>query len=74
MLNCPDYLRGCKADGRQRDLTPSEQQRITTAASEFPDDAKKCSYCGLVYASSAPMRRLGFLDGIAGLGFTAVAV
>jgi hypothetical protein len=74
MLNCPDYLRGCKAAGQQRDLTPSEQQRITTAASEFPDDAKKCSYCGLVYAPSAPTRRLGWLDGIGGLGFTAVAV
>jgi hypothetical protein len=75
MSNCPDYLQGCKAAGRQRDLTPSERQRLTGTASEFSEHAKLCSYCGLVYARSQlpKTRRLGWLDGMMGLGFRAVA-
>ena len=70
MSNCPDFLRGCRAAaGSQRDLTPSEHERITGQAAELSDYAK-CSYCGLVYArSTSSTRRLGWLDGIAGLGF-----
>src|SRR5262249_38170773 len=74
MSNCPDFLRGCRAAaGSQRRLTPSEQERITGYATELSDHSK-CSYCGLVYARSASSaRRLGWLDGIAGLGFKAAA-
>ena len=70
MSNCPDFLRGCRAAaGSQRDLTPSEHERIIGQAAELSDYAK-CSYCGLVYArSTSSTRRLGWLDGIAGLGF-----
>ena len=75
MSNCPDYLHGCKAGAeRQRDLTPSERQRLTGAASEYSDHARLCPYCGLVYAR-APLpktRRLGWLDGMMGLGFKAM--
>lgn len=72
MSNCPDFLRGCRATaGSQRNLTTSEQERITGYATELSDHSK-CSYCGLVYARSASSaRRLGWLDGIAGLGFKA---
>jgi hypothetical protein len=72
MSNCPDFLRGCRAAaGSQRDLTPSEHERIIGHDAELSDYAK-CSYCGLVYArSTATTRRLGWLDGIAGLGFKA---
>jgi hypothetical protein len=70
MSNCPDFLRGCRASaGSQRDLTPSEHERIIGQAAELSDYAK-CSYCGLVYArSTSSTRRLGWLDGIADLGF-----
>jgi hypothetical protein len=74
MSNCPDYLHGCKeAAERQRELTPSERQRITGPASEYSDHARMCSYCGLVYARSPlpKTQRLGWLDGMMGLGFTA---
>jgi hypothetical protein len=72
MSNCPDFLRGCRATaGSQRDLTPSERERITQPSVELSDHAK-CSYCGLVYTrSSSRSRRLGWLDGMAGLGFKA---
>jgi hypothetical protein len=72
MSNCPDFLQGCRAAaGSQRDLTSSERDRITQYSAELSDHAK-CSYCGLVYARSpSPTRRLGWLDGIAGLGFKA---
>jgi hypothetical protein len=72
MSNCPDFLRGCRAAaGSQRELTSSEQERISEHAAEMSDHAK-CSYCGLVYTrSQSPTRRLGWLDGIAGLGFKA---
>jgi hypothetical protein len=73
MSNCPDYLQGCRALGRQRDLTPSEQTRITGPAAALSDQAQMCSYCGLVYTKLSPTRRLGWLDGMIGLGFTAVA-
>ncbi len=71
MSNCPDYLQGCRASGRQRDLTPSEQGRITGSAAAFSSQAQICSYCGLVYTKLSPTRRLGWLDGMIGLGFTA---
>jgi hypothetical protein len=74
MANCPDYLQGCRATGRQRDLTPSEQQRLTGSAASFSGQAQMCSYCGLVYTKMSPTRRLGWLDGMIGLGFTAAAV
>ncbi len=74
MSNCPDYLQGCRATGRQRDLTPSEQERITGSAAAFSSEAQICSYCGLVYTKFSPTRRLGWLDGMIGLGFTAAAV
>src|SRR5262245_59554654 len=72
MSNCPDFLRGCRATaGSQRDLTPSEQEQIIGHATELCDHVK-CAYCGLVYTrSGSPTRRLGWLDGIAGLGFKA---
>ena len=73
MSNCPDFLQGCRASGRQRDLTPSEQQRITGPAAEFSGQAQMCSYCGLVYTKRSPTRRLGWLDGMIGLGFKATA-
>ena len=71
MSNCPDFLRGCRASaGSQRDLTPSEHERIIGQAAELSDYAK-CSYCGIVLnaRSTSSTRRLGWLDGIAGLGF-----
>ena len=73
MSNCPDYLQGCRATGRQRDLTASEQVRITGPAAALSDQAQMCSYCGLVYARSPlpKTQRLGWLDGMMGLGFTA---
>jgi hypothetical protein len=72
MSNCPDFLRGCRAaPGSQRDLTPSEQERIIEYCAGVSDYAK-CSYCGLVYTRSASGgNRLGWLDGIAALGFKA---
>ena len=67
------FLQGCRASGRQRDLTPSEQQRITGPAAAFSGEAQMCSYCGIVYTKLYPTRRLGWLDGMIGLGFTAAA-
>ena len=73
MSNCPDYLQGCRATGRQRDLTASEQLRFTGPAAALSGQAQMCSYCGLVYTKLSPTRRLGWLDGMIGLGFTAAA-
>ena len=78
MSNCPDFLRGCRASaGSQRDLTPSEHERIIGQAAELSDYAK-CSYlwtrlCAL-HVINAPAgvagwhSRFRFQDGHTGLG------